>query len=173
MRLAADDVDLELLEIAEHGEDEPFVPGIAFGLEGVAGVQNLGRLLGFADKAVLAVGAEEIIGALLAAADLRPALDFNLAMLGDESGFILDIPAERAEERVKEVHAQARFAVAWAFVQREVAAEQFDQPVEFGAEGVERRRRKGRAVGRRANDRSPQRASVDKTHTHQLQNARL
>jgi len=36
MRLAADDVDFELLEIGENGQRHAFVPSVALGLEGVA-----------------------------------------------------------------------------------------------------------------------------------------
>jgi hypothetical protein len=100
-------------------------------------VQFLDRFLGLADEAVDTVGAEEEIGALLPAADVGAAFNLDFAVLGDVAGVVLDVPAERAEQRVQKLLADAGLVVAVALVVGDIAAEDFDQAAEFPFKGVE------------------------------------
>ena len=103
MWLAANDVDVESLEVGQDGDRQVFVPRIAFGLEGVAGVKFLGWFLGLAHEAITAVGAEEVISAFLPSLNLRTALDLDLAFRLDQLVAIFQVPAERAKKRVEEI----------------------------------------------------------------------
>ena len=135
--LAADEVDLDFLEVGEDGEDEALVPGVALGLEGIALVQGFGGFLGLADEPVLPVGAEEVIGALLAAGDLGAALDFDFAVLGNVAQLVLDVPAEGTEEGIEEFLPDAGFVVGRALVLLEVLFELGDEAEELGLEAFE------------------------------------
>ena len=134
VRLAADEVDLDFLEVGEDGEDEALVPGVALGLEGVAGVELFGGFLGLADEPVLPVGAEEIVGALLAAGNLGAALDLDFAVLGNVPELVFDVPAEGAEQGVQEFLPDAGFVVGGALVLLEILLELGDEAGEFGLE---------------------------------------
>ena len=83
------------------------------------------------------MGAEKVVGALLASANLGAALGLDFAVLRDEAGAVLDVPAEGAEEGVEEFLAEAGFVVGAALVGREVPAEGFDQAVQLGLKGFE------------------------------------
>lgn len=98
---AADDIDFHLLEIGEEGEDDGFVPSVAFGLEGIDGIEVFAGLFGFADKAVGAVGAEKVVGAFGAAPNVGAGFDFDFALVLDKGELVLQIPAEGAEEGVE------------------------------------------------------------------------
>lgn len=137
MRLAADDEEFEFLEVGEDGEGEFFVPCVAFGLEGMAGVEFFGGFFGFADEAVTGVDAEEVVGAFLAASDLGAGFDFDFALRLDEAGFVGDVPAEGGEKGIEEVVAELGFDVAGRFMLGEVVAEGIDEAGEFGGEVVE------------------------------------
>ena len=129
VRLAADDVDFQFLKIGEDGHRHAFVPGIAFGLEGVAGVKFLGGFFGLANETVALVGAEKIIGAFASAADLRGAFNLHFALLLDEAGAIFHVPAERAEEGIEKIVAQLGFGVTGLFEFGEAFAERFDETI--------------------------------------------
>jgi len=131
MRLAADDIDFQLLEIGEDGDRHAFVPGVAFGLEGVAGLKILGGFLGLTDKAIAFVGAEQVVGALASAANLGGALNFHFALALDETGAVLHVPAERAEEGIEKIVAQLGLGVAGFLEFGEALAERSDEAVEF------------------------------------------
>ena len=115
MRLAADDIDFQLLKISEQSHRHTFVPRVAFGLEGVAGVEFFGGFLGLANKSVAFVGAEKIVGPLASAADLRGAFNLDFPLLLNKTGAIFHVPAKCAEEGVEKIIAKAGFAVFGAF----------------------------------------------------------
>jgi len=100
-------------------------------------VEFLSGLFGFADEAVAAIDAEEVVGAFLAALNLGAGFDFDFAVFLDEAGGIGDVPAEGGEEGVEEVVAELGFDVAGLFVFGEVVGKGFDKAEEFGLEGFE------------------------------------
>ena len=134
--LAANNEDFHLLEVGEDSQGQALVPRVAFGLEGVSGVEFFGGLLGLADEAVGRVSAEKVIGALLAAANLGPALGLDFSVLRDQAGPVLDVPAQRTEEGVEEFLTETGFIIARALVGGEVPSEGFDKAVQFGLEGL-------------------------------------
>ena len=138
--LAADDVDFHLLEIGEDGERETLVPSVTLGLEGGAVAEIVRGLLRLAHEAVAPIGAEEVVRALRPSADLRAALDLDLALLRDVAGLVLHVPAERGEERVQELLPQARLVVAGLLVVTEVLLEDAGEPRKLCREGIKRRR---------------------------------
>ena len=97
-------------------------------------------LLRLAHEAVAPVGAEEVVRALRPSADLRAALDLDLALLRDVAGLVLHVPAERGEERVQELLPQARLVVAGLLVVTEVLLEDAGEPRKLCREGIKRRR---------------------------------
>ncbi len=135
--LAADDVDFEFLEVGEDGDGDAFVPGVAFGLKGIAGGKLLGGFLGLADEAVALVGPEQVIGAFASAANLRSALNLHFALALDEASAVLHVPAERAEKGVEVFEAQLGLVVAGAFEFGEVAAKLLNEAAEFSLKGFE------------------------------------
>ena len=98
--LAADDIDFQFFKIREQGHPDAFVPSVAFGLEGVAGMKFLGRLLGLADKSVAFVGAEKIIGTLASTANLRGAFNLDFAFTLNQTSAVFHVPTECAEKRI-------------------------------------------------------------------------
>ena len=130
-RLAADDEDFEFVEIREHGQGQALVPGVTLGLEDGLRVEFLGRFLGLAYEAVSGVGAEQVVGAFLASTNLGAAFGLDLAMLRDEAGLVLNIPAEGAEEGIEEFLAEIGLVVSSTLVGGEVSAKNFDEPVKF------------------------------------------
>ncbi|HPV12491.1 MAG TPA: hypothetical protein PKW83_17720 [Verrucomicrobiota bacterium] len=135
---AAHDEKLHLLEVGEDREREALVPGVALGLEGVAGVEVFSGLLGFAHEAVGGVRAEEVVGAFLPPTDGGAALDLDFAVLRDEPGGVFHIPAQGAEERVEEFLAQAGLVVGGAFVRAQIPVEGLNQTFQLGLERLER-----------------------------------
>ena len=63
------DVAATALGDGTHRHRHGFVPGVAFGLEGVAGGKFLGGFLGFAHETVALVSTEQIVGAFAVTAD--------------------------------------------------------------------------------------------------------
>src|SRR5207249_247388 len=102
-------VEAEFFEVSEdHKEDSLGAPGVALSLEDVL-IKRLGRRLGFYEEFGLTPGAESVIG--IAGPVGFTALDENFALRVRQSGFVLDIPAERLEERGDQVHARLSFQV--------------------------------------------------------------
>jgi hypothetical protein len=135
--IVTNDEEFEIFEVGGERERKFFVPGVTFGLEGMFGVEFFGGFFGFANEAVAAGNAEEVVGAFLAAGDLGAGFDFDFAMFLDEAGGIGDVPAEGSEEGVEEIVAELGFDVAGFFVFGKVVGEGIDQAGEFGLEGVE------------------------------------
>jgi hypothetical protein len=82
------------------------------------------------------MGAEEVVGALLAPADPGATLDLDFAVLGDEAGLVLDVPAEGAEERVEEFLAETRLVIVGTLIGGEVLCEDLDQAGKLALERV-------------------------------------
>ena len=61
----------------------------------------------------------------------------DFAMLRDEAGAVLDVPAEGAEEGIEEFLAEAGFVVGAALVGGKVPAERLDQAVQLGLKGFQ------------------------------------
>ena len=129
VRLATDDEDFELLEIGEHSHRHAFVPSVAFGLEGVTGMEFLCGFFGLADKLFAFVRAEKIISAFASAANLRGTFNFHFALALDKTGTVFHVPAERAKERVQEIIPEFGLVVVCAFEFCDAFAERFDETI--------------------------------------------
>ena len=128
-------VNFEFLKVSQDGEWQVFVPSIAFGLEGVTRVKFLGGFLGFTNKTVMAVCSEKIIGALLPPADFRAAFNFHLAMLLNQSGAVLHVPAKRAKKWIKIFKTEFGLVITVAFKFGQIAPEFFNETIQFFFKG--------------------------------------
>ena len=103
----------------------------------MAEVELDGGLLGLADEALAPGDAEEVVGAAMASADGRAALDLDLAVAWDEAGAVVHVPAEGAEEGVEEVLADVGLVVSGALVLDDAVSELLDELGELGLEVLE------------------------------------
>src|ERR1035437_6003704 len=131
VRFAADNVNFEFLKVSQDGQRKIFVPGIAFGLESVTRVKFLGGFLGFANKTVVSLSSEKIIGALLSPANFRATLNFDFAFGLNQSGAVFQIPAERTEKRIEKIIAKLRLHITGTFEFAQTATENADQTIQF------------------------------------------
>jgi hypothetical protein len=137
-RLAANDEDLQFLEVGEYGEGQVLVLGVAFALKGVTRMEFFGGFLGFANKTFAALGAEKIIGAFLASLNLSSAFDLDFPFRLNQPGPIFHVPAQRAEEGIEKIFAEFGFDVVRAFEFGQVPLEAGDETVQFLFESCER-----------------------------------
>lgn len=128
---APHDVDFHFPKVGQHGQRETLVPRVAFRLEGVAGMKFLAGFLGFAYEAVALVGSEQIISPFLSALNPRAAFDLHFALRLNQTGAVLQIPAEGAEEGVEEIVAKLGFDIPGFFEFRQIALKDSDQTGEL------------------------------------------
>src|ERR1035437_415306 len=131
VRFATDDVNFEFLKVSQDGQRKIFVPGVAFGLESVTRVKFLGGFLGFANKTVVSISSEKIIGALLSPANFRATLNFDFAFGLNQSGAVFQIPAERTEKRIEKIITKLRLHITGTFEFAQTATENADQTIQF------------------------------------------
>lgn len=131
MRPATDDVNFDFFEVGKNRNRQIFVPSIPLGWEGILGMQFFSGFLGPAYKAVTPIGAEKIIGTLLASLNLRPALNLNLTFGLNQPGSVLHVPAEGAKERIKKIFAEFGFHAVRAFEFGKIAFEDANQTIQF------------------------------------------
>jgi len=131
IRPAADDVELQFLEVGQHRQRQVAIPRVVLRLKDVLGRQLLEGPFRLADEFLQAANAELIVSAPLPGVSFAARLDAHLARVRGQPGLVAHIPAERDEERVQELVAQVRLVVTGLLVLDQVLVESLDEPTEF------------------------------------------
>jgi hypothetical protein len=122
-------IDGEFFEIAEDAEREFRGPGVAAELKGWGGfrLDPDGGLFGFEKEFARAADAEAVVGSFGGFADFDGVLVDDVFVGFGVALFVIDVPAERFEERVKKFAAELCFVVLTGFVGVELLFETGDE----------------------------------------------